>query len=743
MTEIIYDLFITLSFSIGGFSLFAKIVFEKTYDLKGLLMFFAISAYLVVIKNIKAKSRLLVGGITVFVLALIYFFFSRGLIFTKMTVGLELILEIAVFTAFAALSLVATKFKGVRIAFAIGLVLALIIQMFFEINPEPFAFSLCIIYVIMIFSEMLNSGIGKADYKKYIVYLWPFLLVFFLVLSGIKPPAEPYDWKGFVNMYERASEFVRELSDRLFENNEEEYSISTIDFSDESGFGKNRKGMERRLMEIKSNMYSGDYIFLSGSHFESFDGHEWTQTSGIEERAFEALEVMNAAKRNSETKVIRDYCAVRTVDVRFLTFTTQFTFVPEKPISFTMDESLNPVVFNNGSMLFNEKKGIDTEYKVSFINENRNTEAVVGVLKSGIPFSREILESDVSNFFKGYEDRFSYDNYIKYKKNVYEKYLDKGEYSERVNDFIKDIYEGADNDFERLLLLEKKLRNYEYTLSPREIPSSVKSKEDYLDFWLFESGEGYCTHFATAFTLMAREMGIPTRYVQGYRAEVKEVEATVVKNNNAHAYAEAYIDGFGFVSFEPTPGYRLYSTWSVSKPNTGLNAGSSDSVSRPAGSNDTILQTDESPAKDEVSEEVVIKKHVNLMVFVMIFGVIVWFLAIFFLVSFLHSLRRIKKLEGQAKTYALCRICMRILNYIGCQKSKEETLSEFYLSQKDNISGTCLAFIDVYERLLYGQDAISEKDFETVNEAYGRLLICLKEEKKILYPVYLYLCLGE
>lgn len=741
MTEILYDLFLTLSFSIGAFLSFDRLVFEKNYDFKGLLFFAAIAVLAVIFKNLKAKAKILLSGICVFVLALLYFFFSRGLIFSKGDYGFDFFLKPWLFLIFVIAAIAATRYKSVRLVLALGVPVSFCIQMLFLRNPSPLEFSLCIIFVVMVIVERLNVNVEKKDYKRYIVFLWPFFLVLFLLLSRIKPSAKPYDWKEFVNMYERASEFVREVSDRLFHSDEEEYSISTIDFSPESGFGKNRKGLEKRLMELKSNLYSGDYIYLAGSHFDRFDGQKWTMSEGREESAFEALEVMNAARRNSETKSLRDYCAIRNVDVRFLSFSTQFVFVPEKPLYFTMEDGMRPMAFERGSMMFDEKVGFGTEYRVSYVNENRNTEAILSVLGSGIPFSREILESDIDIYFRGYEDRLSYDNYLKYKDNVYKKYLDKTEYSKRVKNFIREIYESADNDFERLLLLEKKLRGLKYTLSPKEIPASVKSKEEYLDFWLFESGEGYCTHFATAFTLMAREMGIPTRYVQGYRVEVTDDELSIVKNNFAHAYAEAYIDGFGFVSFEPTPGYRMFSTWSVAKPSSGESTGAIDN--RPSGENTSMVDTDESIYQDDDYSENYGKKHVNIYVFFVIAGVIIWFVAIFFLVSFIYSLRKVKKLEGQEKTFALCRVCMKILYFIGCRKRKEETLSEFYLAHKADVSKTCLSFIEVYERLLYGCVPISKSDAETVNEAYGRLLICLKEEKKLLYPFYLYLCLGE
>ena len=57
----------------------------------------------------------------------------------------------------------------------------------------------------------------------------------------------------------------------------------------------------------------------------------------------------------------------------------------------------------------------------------------------------------------------------------------------------------------------------EYSLDPPDIPASVKDASAYLDFFLSESRRGYCSYYASAFVLLAREQVLPARYVQGYR----------------------------------------------------------------------------------------------------------------------------------------------------------------------------------------------------------------------------------
>ena len=85
-----------------------------------------------------------------------------------------------------------------------------------------------------------------------------------------------------------------------------------------------------------------------------------------------------------------------------------------------------------------------------------------------------------------------------------------------------------------------------------------------VNFFLLENQKGYCVHYATAGTILARHLGIPARYCEGYlvgedildSASVDSDGYTVeLKDRQAHAWCEFYVDGYGWVPFEMTPGY--------------------------------------------------------------------------------------------------------------------------------------------------------------------------------------------
>lgn len=90
---------------------------------------------------------------------------------------------------------------------------------------------------------------------------------------------------------------------------------------------------------------------------------------------------------------------------------------------------------------------------------------------------------------------------------------------------------------------------------------SLSAETDPIDYFLNTSGEGYCVHFASAATLMLQAMDIPARYASGYVVFPKDFEKTeegytaVVTDARAHAWVEVYVDGFGWVPYEVTPGF--------------------------------------------------------------------------------------------------------------------------------------------------------------------------------------------
>ena len=87
-----------------------------------------------------------------------------------------------------------------------------------------------------------------------------------------------------------------------------------------------------------------------------------------------------------------------------------------------------------------------------------------------------------------------------------------------------------------------------YTLSPPQLG------RDSVDEFLFNSRLGYCEHFASAFVVLMRALEVPARVVTGYQGgEINPIDGFMtVRQADAHAWAEVWLAGRGWVRIDPT-----------------------------------------------------------------------------------------------------------------------------------------------------------------------------------------------
>ena len=90
--------------------------------------------------------------------------------------------------------------------------------------------------------------------------------------------------------------------------------------------------------------------------------------------------------------------------------------------------------------------------------------------------------------------------------------------------------------------------DFRYTLRPDRLGV------DAVDDFLFNARKGFCEHFASAFAVLMRAAGVPTRLVGGYQGgEWNELgEFLVVRQSDAHVWCEVWLAGQGWVRVDPT-----------------------------------------------------------------------------------------------------------------------------------------------------------------------------------------------
>jgi hypothetical protein len=120
---------------------------------------------------------------------------------------------------------------------------------------------------------------------------------------------------------------------------------------------------------------------------------------------------------------------------------------------------------------------------------------------------------------------------------------------------------GAATPFEAAWLLQHWFRDSGQFQYSTDVSTGHGSLD--LEAWLTDETSlnyrvGYCEQYAAAMAVLGRAVGIPSRVVWGFTpgSVVQQPDGTdviVVRDNNAHAWVEMWMDGFGWVRFDPTP----------------------------------------------------------------------------------------------------------------------------------------------------------------------------------------------
>jgi transglutaminase-like putative cysteine protease len=107
---------------------------------------------------------------------------------------------------------------------------------------------------------------------------------------------------------------------------------------------------------------------------------------------------------------------------------------------------------------------------------------------------------------------------------------------------------GSDREYVEAVLQKLNREEYFYTLDPPPLGSNP------VDQFLFDTKRGFCEHYASAFSVLMRSVGIPARIVLGYQGgEINPIGGhLIVRQSDAHAWTEVWLDGLGWYRVDPT-----------------------------------------------------------------------------------------------------------------------------------------------------------------------------------------------
>lgn len=573
--NIIFDAFLIYAGISGAMMIFLSAFEIKFMDGLELVFSLAMAAAGYILFNYifsKVKLRLFVclvsaiAAVGLLMSSFLYYSFL-GLI-NDLDIGIEfkecISSRLSITFIFVIISVFITFFKSSNkkaAAVATGLV-TLIPCVVFERVPSAFSIMLMLIFIIGTYMYDRKNAVYPAAASAVI-----FLLYFVLILLF---PKDNYKGFNLINKFEG-----------MFNKTQEQNDVVTA----EGGVGSRRLGTvdeivyaDKKMLTLKSGYYGNVYLkgLVGGTYYDN----EWHDL--LEEAYSGYEEIFNTNQSSIDTY---------NQQAEILEIIYNDDELAETLFG-SAESYLNEVKLRKYSVSYFESAGKELwylPYGNSFYVSKRNSpdgspvDCVNGYISSE-QYSYVNIDYDK---FCAFVDEYDGDNarmnlYAEwermYRKFVYENYTD-------VSDDVRETINSCEIEQQEISTLNSRLdyahrlehffeENYKYTLSPGRVPEG----EDFINYFLTESKQGYCTYFATSAVMFLRNAGIPARYVTGYSVDttsgsvrgeeiirknalysVKESYNSYVSevyDSDAHAWVEIYMDGYGWIPLEFTPGYE-------------------------------------------------------------------------------------------------------------------------------------------------------------------------------------------
>jgi transglutaminase-like putative cysteine protease len=296
---------------------------------------------------------------------------------------------------------------------------------------------------------------------------------------------------------------------------------------------------------------TGGPAYLEGFTYNQFDGHTWTSSvNKAESHSYGPNTPLPVdVSRNDTVQTTTTVTIVQPPES-----TKHYIFGPAQPSSF--DVATTIYTDGNGS---DETTNMWTQDSPLVVGERYQVISLEPpVVVTDSPYYKDVpLPADNTDFWTQYSN---YD-VLKLLYTQYPKDLSVNEQKT-----LAQWTQGAPNTYTALKMLESHLSDpnqFTYSLDNTTVPGNIDAVD-----WLLQTRKGYCTYYASAMSVMARQLGIPTRVVSGFshgHFDAKR-KVWVVQGDDAHSWVQAYLPTYGWVSFDPTPGFAPTTITKGSQP---------------------------------------------------------------------------------------------------------------------------------------------------------------------------------
>jgi len=634
-----------------------------------------------------------------------------------------------------------------KIILGIVIFIALIMLSIFKYDISKVVVAICFLYILTVFLEQYEiyytRRAKRQERKEGILYLVPVCLLLVILSVALPSKPQPIQWKVFKLLYNKITEQIETLSvnlDYWFSSGGSEFSIRMTGYSEVSGrLSTNGRLVDDDKVTLKvSGLKKKDAVYLVGSVSDTYTGSSWEKNQSVylegnNDYLLDFMELYYALARLEPEQVRQNrYLEWRSIRLQYNTIKTKTFFYPGKMSAYTFNSAYDKIDTQMAQIKFKKAVGKDTRYQAFYYEMNLTDEAFIQLLKDADSFSYS-NPVELNSSSRAYlinttlrqsqlTSQFEYDYYdllaarSELIKAGFTNLPDS--LPSRVYDLAYEITKGYNSSYEKLKAIELYLlSNYSYINRSPNVPENM----DYVDYFLFEGRSGYCTSFATAMAVLGRCIGIPTRYVEGYLAKFEDKDTDnmyKVKSSYAHAWAEAYIEGVGWIPFEATAPYHSvrYTVWEkpeAKKDYVDINPEEYMKKYQQEAPRITPPPLQKENEKNESLWETFSGVFAFLLVLVLLLTVLIVY---YNLLKYSYK-REFDKADYNKKVYMLFIRILRQLKKEGFELNPDETVLMLADRVKEHFRFEGVSFLEVaeiYMRYRYAEEAVTQEDYKMV-----------------------------
>lgn len=639
-----------------------------------------------------------------------------------------------------------TRSQLPKIILAVLILATMIILNISKIDINKAVVAIGIFYILTIIIEIYgiiySRKAGRQVKKEGILYLAPICLLLALLAIALPSKQEPLQWTAVKNIYHGIKEQIEVWRTELnyyFGNGSSEFFVNTV------GYDEKNKELESQNKLVKDNNIAlklsgldrNESVYLIGSVSNIYTGTSWDKSRkdfipDNQEYMLDYAEMFYALSRQ-DLDVLKNnqFINRKVLRVVYNNIKTKTFFYPLMMSSFNIMSKNKKLTSDTPQINFVKARGKGTTYQTIYFEMNLQGDAFTKMLQDSDTFSYDnpriypkhgvaeyvqdtILDQDKVTDLLGTD---YYDALKKRADMIQKEYTAlPEELPDRVYKLAQDITAGYDTKYDKLKAIESYLvNNYNYSLDPQRVPEG----EDFMDYFLFESKSGYCTSFATAMAVLGRCIGIPTRYDEGFIGKFNNIDGDLmylIKNSYAHAWAEAYIEGIGWIPFEATSPFYLnrYTKWpDVVNAGSQVNSGYVSPIQfkddgQPYHPDEVVIEEEEDNSAGIISGIIIFFSIMLLLIIVVI---------VYYYVLKYRYKKKFNKSDYSMKMYMLFLRILRQLKRKGFSLDEQETILMLSDRVKDHFQFNRITFLEVaniFMRYRYAEEAVTQDEFSKV-----------------------------